>query len=113
MVREYVLSNAHNCNLTPEFTTFFFLSYVAAQEVSVAPKVSATKQVIQTNGVTSGSSLITRAKGAGTIMPSSFHLLNMEEKCTFLARGEETTTPQAVRASNSRVLKVHVHQENT
>jgi len=30
-----------------------------------------------------------------------------------LARGEETTTPQAVRASNSRVPGVHVHQENT
>ncbi len=30
-----------------------------------------------------------------------------------LARGEENTTPQAVRASNSRVPRVHVHQENT
>jgi hypothetical protein len=30
-----------------------------------------------------------------------------------LARGEETTTPQAARASNSRVPGVHVHQENT
>jgi hypothetical protein len=37
----------------------------------------------------------------------------MEEKRTLLARGEETTTPQAVRASNSRVPGVHVHQENT
>jgi hypothetical protein len=37
----------------------------------------------------------------------------MEEKRTFLARGEETTTPQAVRASNSHVQGVHVHQENT
>jgi len=27
--------------------------------------------------------------------------------------GEETTTPQAVKASNSHVLGVHVHQENT
>jgi hypothetical protein len=26
-----------------------------------------------------------------------------------LARGEETTTPQAVKASNSRVPGVHVH----
>ncbi len=45
-------------------------------------------------------------------MPQSFHPLNMEEECTLLARGEEITT-QAVRASNFRVLGVHVHQENT
>jgi hypothetical protein len=37
----------------------------------------------------------------------------MEEERTLLARGEDTTTPQAVRASNSRVSGVHVHQENT
>jgi hypothetical protein len=37
----------------------------------------------------------------------------MEEERTLLARGEETTTPQAVRASNFRVPGVHVHQENT
>jgi hypothetical protein len=37
----------------------------------------------------------------------------MEEKRTLLARGEETTTPQAARASNSRVPRVHEHQENT
>jgi hypothetical protein len=37
----------------------------------------------------------------------------MEEERTLLARGEETTTPQAVRASNSCVPGVHVHQENT
>jgi len=37
----------------------------------------------------------------------------MEEERTLLARGEETTTPQAVRASNSCVPRVHVHQENT
>jgi len=30
-------------------------------------------------------------------MPQSFHPLNMEEECTLLARGEETTTPQAAR----------------
>jgi len=46
-------------------------------------------------------------------MPQSFHPLNMEEERTLLAKGEETTTPQAVRASNSRVPRVHVHQENT
>jgi hypothetical protein len=37
----------------------------------------------------------------------------MEEEHTLLARGEETTTPQATRASNSHVPRVHVHQENT
>jgi hypothetical protein len=37
----------------------------------------------------------------------------MEEERTLLARGEETTTPQAVRASNFHVTRVHVHQENT
>jgi hypothetical protein len=46
-------------------------------------------------------------------MPQSFRPLNMEEERTLLARGEETTTPQAVRASNSRVPGIHVHQENT
>jgi hypothetical protein len=46
-------------------------------------------------------------------MPQSFHPLNMEEEHTLLARGEETTTPQAIRASNYRVPGVHVHQENT
>ncbi len=29
-----------------------------------------------------------------------------------LAKGEETITPQVARASNSHVLRVHVHQEN-
>jgi hypothetical protein len=37
----------------------------------------------------------------------------MEEECTLLTRGEETTTPQAARASNFRVPKIHVHEENT
>jgi hypothetical protein len=46
-------------------------------------------------------------------MPQSFHPLNMDEERTLLVRGEETTTPQAVRASNSCVPGVHVHQENT
>jgi hypothetical protein len=45
-------------------------------------------------------------------MPQSFRPLNTEEERTLLARGEETTTPQATKASNSRVPKVHVHQEN-
>jgi len=46
-------------------------------------------------------------------MPQSFCLFNTEEECTLLAKGEETTTPQPVRASNSRFLGVHVHQDNT
>jgi len=46
-------------------------------------------------------------------MPQSFRPLNMEEEHTLLARGEETTTPQAFKASNSRVPGIHVHQENT
>jgi len=37
----------------------------------------------------------------------------MEEERTLLVKGEETTTPQAIRASNSHVPGVHVHQENT
>jgi hypothetical protein len=46
-------------------------------------------------------------------MSQSFRPLNTEEECTLLTRGEETTTPQTARASNSRVPGVHVHQENT
>ncbi len=46
MVGEYVLSNAHNCSLTPKFATSFCPSYVAAQKASVAPRVFATRQVI-------------------------------------------------------------------
>jgi hypothetical protein len=30
-----------------------------------------------------------------------------------VGEGEETTTPQVVRASNSRVLKVHVYYKNS
>ncbi len=113
MVGEYVLSTPHNSSLTPEFATSLCPSYVAAHEASVAPKVSATRQVIQTDGLASGSSPITKARGARAVMPQSFHPLNLEEEHTLLARGEETTTPQAVRASNSCVPGVHVHQENT
>ncbi len=109
MVGEYVLSTPHNSSLTPKFATSFCPSYVAAQEASVAPKVSATRQVIQTDGLASGSSPIIRARGARAIMPQSFRPLNMEEERTLLVKGEETTTPQAVRASNSRVPGIHVH----
>jgi len=48
------------------------------------------------------------ARGARAVMPQSFHPFNMKEKRTLLARGKKTTTPQAVRASNSRVPGVHV-----
>jgi len=37
MVGEYVLSSAHNSNLTSEFTTYFCLSYFVTQKASVAP----------------------------------------------------------------------------
>jgi len=92
---------------------FFCPSYVAAQKASVAPRVSATRQVIQTDGLTSSSSLITKARRVRIIMPQSFRPLNTKKKHTLLARGEETTTSQAIRASNSRVPGVHVHKENT
>ncbi len=64
MVGEYVLSTPRNSSFTPEVVTSFCPSYVVAQEVSVAPRVSATRQVIQTDGLTSSSSPITRARGA-------------------------------------------------
>jgi hypothetical protein len=75
----------------------------------VAPRVFATRQVIQTDGLASGSSPITKARGARAIMPQYFHPLNTEKKHTLFVKGEETTTPQAARASNSRVPKVHAH----
>jgi len=109
MVGEYVFSNAYNFSLTPEFTTSFCPSYFVTQKASVAPIISAIRQVIQTNGLTSGSSPIIRARGTQAIMAQFFRPLNMEGKCTLLAKGEETTTPQAARASNFRVLRVHVH----
>jgi hypothetical protein len=93
MVGEYVLSSAHNSSLTLEFSTYFCPSYFVAEEASVAPKVSATKQVIQTNGLAYDSSPISKARRARAIMSQSFRPLNMEEECTLLARGEETTTP--------------------
>ncbi len=54
MVGEYVFSTPHNSSLTPEFATSFCPSYVAAHEASVAPRVFATRQVIQTDGLASG-----------------------------------------------------------
>jgi hypothetical protein len=77
----------------------------------VATKIYTIGQVIQTDGLASGSSPITRARGACVIMPQSFRPFNTKEERTLLARGEETITPQAARASNSRVPRVHVHLE--
>jgi hypothetical protein len=74
MVGEYVISNAHNSSLTAKFAT----SYFVAQEASVAPKVFATRQVIQINGFASSSSSIIRARGTRVIMPQSFRPLNTE-----------------------------------
>jgi hypothetical protein len=59
MVGEYVLSSAHNSGLTPKFAASFCPSYFIAQEASVAPRVFATRQVIQIDGLASGSSPIT------------------------------------------------------
>jgi hypothetical protein len=64
MVGEYVLSSAHNSSLAQEFITYFCPSYFAAQEANVAPRVFAIREVIQTYGLESSSSLITRAKRA-------------------------------------------------
>jgi hypothetical protein len=64
MVREYVLSSAHNSNFTLKFATSLCPSYFTTQKASVAPKVFATRQVIQTNGFTFGSSPITKARAA-------------------------------------------------
>jgi hypothetical protein len=69
MVIKYVLSGAHNFSLTLEFATPFCLSYFAAQKASVAHKVSATRQIIHTDGLAFGSSLITRARKARIVMP--------------------------------------------
>jgi len=69
MVGEYALSNAHNSSLALEFAIIFYPFYFAAQKPNVAPKVSATRQVIQTNGLASGSSPITKARRAQIVMP--------------------------------------------
>jgi len=62
MVGEYVISSAYNYSLTPKFAISFYPSYFATQEASVAPKVSTTKQVIQTDGLASSLSPITKAR---------------------------------------------------
>ncbi len=79
----------------------------------MAPRVSATRQVIQTDGLAFSSSPITKARRARIVMPQFFRPLNIEVECTLLAREEKIITPQVARASNSHVLRVHVHQENT
>jgi hypothetical protein len=55
------------------------------EKANMAPKIFATRQVIQINGLASGSSPITRARGAQTIMPQSFRPINTEEERTLLA----------------------------
>jgi hypothetical protein len=77
----------------------------------VAPKVFATKQVIQIDGLASSSSPIIKARKAQAVMPQYVHPLNMKEEHTLSTRGEEITTPQAARASNFRVPGVHVHKK--
>jgi hypothetical protein len=42
-------------------------------------------------------------------MPQFFRPLNTEEERTLLAKGEETTTPQATKALDFHVPRVHVH----
>ncbi len=79
----------------------------------MAPRVSATRQVIQTDGLAFGSSPITKARRVRIVMPQSFRPFNTEVERTLLAREEKIITPQVARASSSCVLKVHVHQENT
>jgi hypothetical protein len=46
MVGEYVFSYAHKYGFTLEFATSFCPSYVTTKEASVAPRVSATRQII-------------------------------------------------------------------
>ncbi len=59
----------------------------------MAPRVYATRQVIQIDGLASSSSLIIKARRVRVIMSQSFRPLNTEEEHTLLTRGEETTTP--------------------
>ncbi len=75
----------------------------------MAPRFFATRQVINTNGLAFGSSPITRARGAQTVMPQSFRPFNTKKECTLLARGGGTTIPQVARTSNFCVPGVHVH----
>jgi len=74
----------------------------------VSPRDFSTRQVFQNDGLAFSLSLITKARGVRVVMPQFFYPFNMEER-TLLARGEEITTPQVVRASNSHVPRVHVH----
>jgi hypothetical protein len=72
----------------------------------------ATRYVIQIDGLAFGSSPITRARGAQAVMAQSFRPLNIEGR-TLLARGEETTTPKAARASNFMSHEYMYIKENT
>jgi hypothetical protein len=69
MVGEYVFSSTQNSSLTLEFATSFCPSNFMAQKASVTPKFFAIKQVIHIDGLASGSSPITKARGVRAIMP--------------------------------------------
>ncbi len=43
MVREYVISSAHNFSFTPKFATCFSPPYFMTQKANVAPRVSGTR----------------------------------------------------------------------
>jgi len=69
MVREYVLFNAYNSSFTLVSATSFCPSYFMTQKASVAPRVFTIRQVIQIDGLASGSSTITRVRRAKVVMP--------------------------------------------
>jgi hypothetical protein len=69
MVGENVLSSAHNFGFTLEFAISFCPSYFATQKASVAPRVFAIRQLIQTYGLAFSLSPITRARGVQTVIP--------------------------------------------
>jgi hypothetical protein len=87
MVGEYVLSRAHNSSFTPEFATFFCPSYFTTQEVSVGPWVFAIRQVIQTDGLVSSLSPITRVRKARAIMHNLFVLSTRKKNAPCWRRG--------------------------
>jgi hypothetical protein len=80
MVGECVISSAHNSNLTPKFPISFCPSYFTTQKVNVAPKVFATRRIIQTNGPTYSSSILPR-------------LEELEQSLLYLLVHGDVTTP--------------------
>jgi hypothetical protein len=77
----------------------------------VACIVYVTRQVIQTNGLASGSSLL---QGLEELEQSCHNLSSCQQGriMDLVNEGEETIKLQATRASNSHVPGVHVHKEN-